>query len=457
MRWLYLDFPCLYLELRLQRTVPAIVIEASGLRIVQWNAAAAAQGVSQGSRLSQAVHLCDGLEVFEFDPQQELNALEALAERLLKWSPNLVLVGSQGVLIELKGMWQLFTGPQEYWRLLSGWLDEQGYSYRGAFSDTALAARLFVKTLSLGEVGFVEELKQTLGHLKLDLCELPQGSALRLSRMGITCLNELWQLPRAALGQKFGESLLTYLGHLEGGLLEVHDYFVPQTQFHRLQTLTVEASDSQGVLFPLKPLLGELELYLRERHLCAFRLQLNLYFREAESVSVSVGVAAGEYKADAWLGLFQLKLERLELTEAVCEIALESLHLIPRSESTQDWLSTQSKRCGVEQLIGVLSARLGESSVQQLGKTSDPRPEKGIQWALSHHLPVKFRPMWLYAEPIQLRQRPLIIKGPERLVTGWWDGVMVQRDYFIAQHATGQWRWVCKDDKGVWFEWGRYA
>jgi protein ImuB len=62
------------------------------------------------------------------------------------------------------------------------------------------------------------------------------------------------------------------------------------------------------------------------------------------------------------------------------------------------------------------------------------------------------RPVWLLREPRPLRERddqPLLdgvplqlLCGPERIESGWWDGALAQRDYFIAQRADGALVWV---------------
>jgi protein ImuB len=62
------------------------------------------------------------------------------------------------------------------------------------------------------------------------------------------------------------------------------------------------------------------------------------------------------------------------------------------------------------------------------------------------------RPVWLLPDPQPLRERsdlpvldgaPLqLLSGPERIETGWWDGALAERDYFIAQGADGALVWV---------------
>jgi protein ImuB len=53
------------------------------------------------------------------------------------------------------------------------------------------------------------------------------------------------------------------------------------------------------------------------------------------------------------------------------------------------------------------------------------------------------RPTWLLERPIPLRGRePLILAGPERLETGWWDDGEVCRDYYVVETSLGQHAWA---------------
>ncbi|HEY9068157.1 MAG TPA: DNA polymerase Y family protein, partial [Burkholderiaceae bacterium] len=74
-------------------------------------------------------------------------------------------------------------------------------------------------------------------------------------------------------------------------------------------------------------------------------------------------------------------------------------------------------------------------------------------------------------EPLQVRdERPLldgrpllIVSGPERIESGWWDTRLVERDYYVAQRADGALVWVyrtrqlaSKPSPG-WFLQGRFG
>ena len=79
------------------------------------------------------------------------------------------------------------------------------------------------------------------------------------------------------------------------------------------------------------------------------------------------------------------------------------------------------------------------------------------------------RPFWLLQEPLALPlrgQRPFygtpltLLRGPERIECGWWDGMPVMRDYFVAQSETAACYWIYRQRNGeevCWFLHGLFA
>jgi protein ImuB len=79
------------------------------------------------------------------------------------------------------------------------------------------------------------------------------------------------------------------------------------------------------------------------------------------------------------------------------------------------------------------------------------------------------RPFWLLQSPLPLplrAHRPFygssltLVRGPERIECGWWDGMPVMRDYFVAQSATAAFYWIYRQRDGEevgWFLHGLFA
>lgn len=59
---------------------------------------------------------------------------------------------------------------------------------------------------------------------------------------------------------------------------------------------------------------------------------------------------------------------------------------------------------------------------------------------------LKERPVWLFSDPDPVRRdRYQLLRGPERIESGWWDGHDVQRDYFVAADTNGARHWLFRE------------
>jgi protein ImuB len=56
------------------------------------------------------------------------------------------------------------------------------------------------------------------------------------------------------------------------------------------------------------------------------------------------------------------------------------------------------------------------------------------------------------------KERIELQSGPERIESGWWDGMDVVRDYYVAQGRNGSRLWVFRDrSSGGWYVHGLFA
>ena len=61
--------------------------------------------------------------------------------------------------------------------------------------------------------------------------------------------------------------------------------------------------------------------------------------------------------------------------------------------------------------------------------------------------------------PAPVEVAPVLLAGPERIESGWWDGADARRDYFIAVDSERRWLWIFRDPRpsGGWFLQGWFA
>jgi protein ImuB len=143
--------------------------------------------------------------------------------------------------------------------------------------------------------------------------------------------------------------------------------------------------------------------------------------------------------------------------------------------------STPPEHESLGRLIERLHARLGPGGLWRVSPYPDHRPEAAyrIEWvedltrlttaATSKTTrmapdgmpptrpPGLPRPLWLLHAPVALTERntrpfwhgPLaLVAGPERIETGWWDGNLVERDYFVAENEEHILVWIFRSRTG---------
>ena len=231
-------------------------------------------------------------------------------------------------------------------------------------------------------------------------------------------------------------------------------------KFDRRIDFVEELINSEALLFPIKRLVNYLQHYLLAQQLCVRSLVLTLYERFEQSQSLVIQLTQPHYCAQHIMTLIQHQLEKIQLTQPVIGVRISADWFSPLEAQNQDLFDRYATTAKDQyQLVDTLRARLGKGRVHGLTIAEDHRPEKAWQMsipgegkAVEH--PNNKRPLWLLNQPQALRhkkgvpvygERLQLLKGPERIETGWWDHAPIQRDYYVALHPNGSLLWVYKD------------
>ena len=181
--------------------------------------------------------------------------------------------------------------------------------------------------------------------------------------------------------------------------------------------------------------------------------------------------------------LLRERLAAIGLPTLTIELRIACADIAERPAPSGELFPTPAgEREGLVRLVERLAARLGPEQVLRLEIVADHRPEKstalrpasappGRAEPLHPEALLAVRPVWLVDPPEPLGQageQPVldgqvlqIVGGPERIETGWWDGDLAERDYFVAQDRQGALVWVFRHrlpaDGPGWFLQGRFA
>lgn len=480
-------------------------------RITAANDAAQALGVKPGIKRATALALAPQLVLGRADAVRDGEALTSVAHAALAFTPAVVLHPPYGVLLDVQSTLRYFGGRDTLLGRLRQALAPLGHGVHVASAPTAQGAALLAQWRDGLHRSEPADLQQTLEAAPLWLSEAARPHRDALQGMGLRTLGELRRLPRAGLARRFGEGLLDELDRAFGAKPDPRTPIELPSRFDSRLELFARADTADQVLHGAAVLLSRLMAWLSARHALVRRFSLLMQHEarwraEGQAPPETVlEIALAEPSRDAahMQILLRERLAGLQLAAPTLELRLQAHDIVQRAPPNGElFLSAQSEREGLTRLVERLQARLGREQVQRLVPLQDHRPERagalqtvdardvgaarpapGRRRPASSGTPgatgtpatqtMPARPVWLLAEPRPLPERrsrpyfeghPLqLLCGPERIESGWWDGALVERDYFIARSAGDALIWVYRqrlpglEAAHGWFLHGRFG
>ena len=341
-----------------------------------------------------------------------------------------------------------------------------------------------------------------LAQLPLHSLDEVAAHAHALQRLGCQTLKDVLKLPREGLNRRFGSALVRALDQATGRLPMPLVWLEPPAVFEARLELPHTLDNAPALMHHWAPLLHELALWLRARHLGVNSLELHWLhaWRNHEGLRSGhhvVRLSNPTQDAQRLQALVAEHLQALHWSAPVAEVALHAHDLAPvlalHAELFQDAalggpsqnevLSASERRARQERtmaLVDRLSARLGAHGVLQPHVRADHRVEYSQHWgpavSTPAHPPGAARqgraasgawvtpypqPTWLLRPPMRLpvkRERPWhqgpldLLAGPHRIEAGWWDETpdsLTVRDYYLASSPGAGLLWVFKTRPGA--------
>jgi protein ImuB len=444
-----------------------------------------------GAALAAAPHI----DARPRDAARELALMQRLAGIAAAFTPQVSIEAPDGLLLEIKPSIRLFGGLRELCRrlrdacLADAVLAQACAQPRFTLAPTALAALVAARAGARCFITDAAVLPARLKLLPLSALRWPEQENLRLLGMGVRTLGELMRLPRAGFAKRFGPTQLADLDRLLGRRADPRPRHTRRERYLGRVDLDHELDQHEGILHALRPLLGELEQFLRERQRGITALQSRFHHYRAAPTRCALRLAAPEANAERLLSLLRERLATLVLPEPVRRCELRSGALTERKLVSQSLWSPgergHSPAGEMPALVEHLRARLGAGAVYGIRRVAEHRPENaqvvaepalgapgakrtGDTSAIVVRRPPFRRPLWLLQVPRELdsqRGRPRhrgvleLLAGPERIESGWWDGADVQRDYYMASDTRGARFWIYRECGGTkkWFLHGLFG
>lgn len=431
--------------------------------------------------MAAAKALAGDLRILARDPGLERAALEDLAGWAAQFSPC-VSVDGQGIALEVGTTLKLFGGMGKLSGTVRDGVRALGYRATLGIAPTPLAARVFARAEARGirvrSCVAVGELGDRIAGLPLFLLDWPARSLALLADLGILRFRDLIALPREGLARRFGPQVVEDIDKILGRLPDPRIPHVAPERFLARLELAHETHSSEALLFPLRRLLVQMEGFLRGRGAGVMSLAVGLEPFRGARTGLSLQFASPEREAEFILALAREKLARLRIAAPTLTVELRADELVAFVPRSSTWLPGREEQAiGCERLLQRLAARLGRESVFGIALADDHRP--GKDWAPAcagvtsrsgeSGNPISGpRPFWLLlraqrlvteAGSPQLQGRLELVSGPERIESGWWDGMTVARDYHVAANPRGETYWIFREheDPSGWYVHGVFS
>ena len=435
--------------------VAVITQEGNSAWIETANAAAAAMGVTPGLSLSAACALSPQLETLTRSAAREAALLESVASFCQRFSSQVSIEAPDAWLLEIRGSLRLFGGSGPLLEQLLEGLQTFGLTPRWAVSPAPLASLWLVRAGGGQRIGRVDQLPGAVGELPLYCTGWPEKLLRTLSGMGLKTVRDCLRLPRDGFARRFGRGRLAELDRAVGRLAEPRKLFDAPAVFTTCRDLDARIESLDRVLHALEPLLDAMALFLRVRERALEHFDVVLEHGDDPATRLTVRLAGLTRDAGRFRALLGERFEHLQLSGPVTAVALEARELHPLCGHDGDLFARSGQSAPWPQLVERLRARLGENAVRGLSLLAEHRPEHAWRYVepgqAGASLPVTERPLWLLESSRALSQqrgypwmdgRLTLLRGPERIESGWWSGQDVARDYYVARCPRGTLVWL---------------
>jgi len=472
------------------------------------DAAALALGVKPGLKRATALALAPRIVLGQADATRDAEAVRAVVHAALAFTPSVSLQpaiepgrAADTVLLEVQSCLRYFGGIARLLERLHASVEPIGHALRVATAATAQGAAVLARLESPPLCATLEATRRALVAAPVWLLGPGRAHWEALQGMGLRRVGDLLGLPRAGLARRFSEVLLAELDAAFGRRADPREPIVPQRMFETRLELFARADSSEQVLVGAQVLLARLVAWLAAQHAFVQRFRILMHHetrwqqgdRTPQATALEVALAEPSRDSAHLLVLLRERLAQLQLPAPTLELALQASDIVKRAAPNGELFATrQSEDEGIVRLVERLQARLGAGRVQRLCASEDHRPERASALRDAAVRPARAprgarreavvadaaprscaRPVWLQ-RPAPLAERdarPLLdgralalLSGPERIESGWWDGDLAERDYFIAEADDGALVWIYRarlplssSGESGWFLHGRFG
>ncbi|MGB8045137.1 MAG: DNA polymerase Y family protein [Pseudolabrys sp.] len=437
-------------------------------------------GLSPGLALAQARAMHPGIDAVDENAEADTALLESIADWCLRYTPLVACDAPDGLLLDISGCAHLYGGEHELVADLAARLENAGFAYWLAIAGTIGAAWAAAHHGEPASYACGEE-RALLAPLPLSALRLPPATVAGLARVGLKCIGDIVDLPRAPLTARFGSEVLRQLDRALGHEHEPLTPRLPVAPYVAEQRFAEPIAREEDVLTITGRLARRLQFALERRGDGARRIELALFRTDGVVRCIAAGTSRALRDPDEIRALFVERLTALaDALDPGFGFDMARLSVIVAEPCPAQQIGIGSGEDVTEfcRLVDRLSARLGARRVRQLAAQDSHIPELAevalpaqaingdTGWgAFRRHrreIELSPRPLRLLTRPepieaiaevpdgppLRFRWRRALhevvaAEGPERIEGAWWsEHGGPARDYFRVEDKSGLRFWL---------------
>jgi len=416
------------------------------------------------------------------DQAADAHLLDAMANWCQRYTPLLATDPPDGILLDIGGCTHLFGGEEQLRDDLLARVTGLGFSARAAIAASIGAASAAAR-FGAAAITPTDKERDLLAPLPLAALRLSSNMVAALARVGLKCIGDILDLPRAPLVARFGADLLRQLDRALGREDEPLTPRLPVARYVAEKSFHEPIAREEDVLASVERLAARLKTALTARGEGARRLELALFRTDGAVKRIAAGTSRPVRDPRAIRALFVERLAALgdEIDPGFgFDLARLSVLNAEPCPDEQVGLGSREDQAELDRLVDRLSARLGRRRVSRLVARDSHIPELAVAavpaqamaraefgWdafrrfrADAHLSP---RPLRLLAKPepiadvfalvpdgppVRFRWRRALhevvcAEGPERIEGAWWsEEGGPARDYFRVEDKAGLRFWL---------------
>jgi len=434
------------------------------------SAEAGALGIETRMVVADARAILPSLVVLDDEPDATRQALQALAEWCLRYTPTVALNAPDGLILDVTGCAYLWGGEHAYMHDLITRLSDAGYTVRAAMADTIGTAWAHAHFGRQGTIVPSGEQRYALLKLPPAALRLPPETLEKMQKLGFYTINSFIQIPTRMLRRRFGEDLLEKLNKALGYSQEFIEPIRQAIPYQERLPCLEPIVTATGIEIALQKLLEMLCARLVKEGKGLRKSVLSCFRVDGKTQQIDIVTNRASHHVKHLFRLFELKIKTIAPGFGI-ELFLLEAPEVEDMDMTQEtiWDTTGGfENAAITELLDAVTGRTGTDTIHRYLPDEHHWPERSVKTVTSlREKPNtgwrtdRQRPVFLLPKPESIevtapvpdypptlfvyKGKVLYIgksEGPERIEQEWWLQQGLYRDYYTLEDQQGQRYWV---------------